>query len=151
MTGTAYIYAHGNGHHPRMPHNVIFERVEVRIGIRVREEAGLRLHDEAIDASDVTHQRSHEQRSGSIQEQGARQEYPDGCIAESLAAEAATMSDQCTGREYKVETIHQKNYCDNYEQGQNACNHTGDQFDCLVSAGDNAPKRALERPMSRAV
>ena len=56
MAGPAHIYAKGSGHHPRVPHNFIFKRVDVHIGICVREEARPRLSDEAIDASDVAHQ-----------------------------------------------------------------------------------------------
>ena len=69
-----------------MPHNTILERVEVRVGVCIREEAGPRLCDEAIDAGDVTHQRSHEQRSRCIEKQSARQEYPDWGVGESLTA-----------------------------------------------------------------
>ena len=69
--GPTYIYTKGGGHHPRVLQNVAFERVDVRVGVCVGEEACLRPRDEATDASDVTRQRGHEQRCRSVQQQGA--------------------------------------------------------------------------------
>ena len=49
--------------------------------------------------------------------------------------------------------LHQEDQRDNYEQGENACRHTSNKFDYLVGVGDDtdAPKRALDKPISRAV
>ena len=91
-----YVYAEGDGHHPRVLQNVAFECDDGFVGVCVGEEAGLRLGDEAVDASDVTRQRSHEERRRPIQEQGARQEYLNRCIAQSFASAGAARSEPRT-------------------------------------------------------